>query len=686
MMIFSSFSSDRCRRFLYACADFLTDQKDRLPLWLPVFFATGVGVCFRLPSEPSPWLTAAFFLCSAFLVRDTPKNTLKRWGALFLCAFCFGFATAQVRTFAVSRPKIKIRSGVVHITASVEETRETPAKDAKLILKSARIDGFADWKTPEKLLLTLPSAFKVPSKGDVVSVSARLTTPRAPETLDGFDYARSLYFQKIGATGKIVEAPKILRPSPRRFLRERINEKIDAVLSADTGGVAKALVTGGSSVVPERIARAYRDAGIAHVLSVSGLHMSLLAGLAFAFVRTGLAFFPRVALYHDTKKIAAVCALTLCLFYLFVSGASVPAQRAFVMIAIALTAVLLNRRAISVTSIGWAAFFLLLFRPEALLSIGFQLSFAAVAAIVCAAEAAVNRYTRLSAKKEGVGFYLLSCFTGVCLTTLIASVATAPFTMFHFSRLPVHALIGNLLCSAAVGFWVMPCLTAAALTMPFGWESPLLVLAGYGIGFINRAAMFTANLPHAVADFPPMPFWGLIVATFGGLWLCLWRGKVRLWGVLPFCSALASPFLTPSPAAVITETAALVRNNQGIFVPAEDCPYGYCRITANGRAIGFARGKIGAFDACAADGLDVLFLGVRFDELCKAARVVTRRSIEKAGAFYVYSNGGGLKIKPAGRGFRPWSTAYPTVSISTELSAPFKPRGNGVSARIERAD
>ena len=240
--------------------------------------------------------------------------------------------------------------------------------------------------------------------------------------------------------------------------------------------------------------------------------MSLLAGLAFAFVRTGLAFFPRVALYHDTKKIAAVCALTLCLFYLFVSGASVPAQRAFVMIAIALTAVLLNRRAISVTSIGWAAFFLLLFRPEALLSIGFQLSFAAVAAIVCAAEAAVNRYTRLSAKKEGVGFYLLSCFTGVCLTTLIASVATAPFTMFHFSRLPVHALIGNLLCSAAVGFWVMPCLTAAALTMPFGWESPLLVLAGYGIGFINRAAMFTANLPHAVADFPPMPFWGLIAA------------------------------------------------------------------------------------------------------------------------------------------------------------------------------
>lgn len=684
MIIFSSFLSDRRRRFLYACGDFLTDQRDRLALWTVVFFATGAGVYFRLPSEPSPWLTAAFSLCSVFLVFDAPKNTLKRWFALFSCLFCLGFAAAQIRTFSVSRPKIKIRSGVVSITATVDETREVPAKDARLVLKDVRIGGYADWKTPEKLLLTLPAAYKVPSKGDVISARARLAAPRPPETLDGFDYARSLYFQKIGAVGKIVEKPEILRRSSRFYPRRVINKRIDAVLPADTGGVAKALVTGGSSNVPERVAQAYRDAGIAHVLSVSGLHMSLLAGLAFAVARTGLAFFPRVALYYDTKKIAAVCALILCLSYLFVSGASVPARRAFVMIAFALTAVLLNRRALSVASVAWAAFLLLLFRPEALLSVGFQLSFSAVAALICAAEAGVDRYVRLSAKKESVGFYLLSCFAGVCLTTIIASAATAPFTLFHFSRLPVHALIGNLLSSAVTGFWVMPALTAATLLMPFGLEKPLLVFAGHGIDLINRAALFTANLPHAVAVFPPMPFWGLSAAAFGGLWLCLWRGRVRLWGVLPFCLALASPFLAQKPDAVVTKTAVLVRNGRGDLSPVENCPYGFCRVAANGSDIGFARNKTGAFDACAAEGLSAVFIGVRFDEPCKTARVFSSRSIEKAGAFYVYSGKDGPEIKPAGEGFRPWSTAYPAVSPSAELSAPFKSRGDGISAKIER--
>ena len=202
-----------------------------------------------------------------------------------------------------------------------------------------------------------------------------------------------------------------------------------------------------------------------------------MAGLVFALTRTALALIPATALYWNTKKIAAVISLITCFAYLHISGASYPAQRAFIMLAFALTAILFNRRALSIVSLSWSAFFILLFFPESLFSAGFQLSFAAVIALICSYEAGIAKYTRLLAKREGLFFYFISCLTAIALTTIIASFATAPFTIFHFKRLPVYSLIGNLLCSSITGIWIMPSLTAGTIMMPFGWEGPFLISA-----------------------------------------------------------------------------------------------------------------------------------------------------------------------------------------------------------------
>lgn len=183
-----------------------------------------------------------------------------------------------------------------------------------------------------------------------------------------------------------------------------------------------------------------------------------------------LALIPAAALYWNTKKIAAVISLIVCFAYLHLSGSSYPAQRAFIMLAFALTAILFNRRALSVVSLAWAAFFILLFFPESVCSAGFQLSFAAVTALICAYEAGVGKYTRLLEKKESLLFYFLSCLAAIALTTIIASLATAPFTVFHFKRLPVYSLIGNLLSSSVTGLWVMPALTAGTIMIRSAWK------------------------------------------------------------------------------------------------------------------------------------------------------------------------------------------------------------------------
>ena len=185
-------------------------------------------------------------------------------------------------------------------------------------------------------------------------------------------------------------------------MRDKINRRIDAVLPESTRNIGKALITGNSKGVPFETYQNYRNAGIAHILSVSGLHMSLLAGIVFFIIRTVLSLIPYVSLRWNTKKTASFCALMICFFYLQISGMSYAAQRAFIMVALMLSAVLLNRRPLSVVSVAWAAFFVLLFSPESLVSPGFQLSFSAVTALICVYETGIKKYVSLSEKKSNL--------------------------------------------------------------------------------------------------------------------------------------------------------------------------------------------------------------------------------------------------------------------------------------------
>lgn len=658
-------------RFLIT--DFFAAQADRLIFWLPVAFGAGIGVYFGLESEPFYLYTCFALLFAAFFQWDCRKSPEARTFALFILLFVSGFFAAQTRTIAISRENIKARMKTTLISGTVEQAVRLPDLKARLVLKDLTFDGKADWRTPEKIRLNLPADSAVPDVGDKIEVKALPNPPAVKTDKSGYDAARTLYFEKIGGTGTARSPVKVVEKASETTLRRKIAKRIEAVLPPRTANIAKALVTGESKEIDPALADAYRNAGIAHILAVSGLHMTLIAGFVFFLIRSLLALSVTLSLRFSTKKIAAFCALAATFCYLKLAGTPISGIRAFIMLSFALGAVFFDRRALSVANVCWAAFLILLFMPEALLSVSFQLSFAAVVALICAYEAGIDTAVRRLEQSESIALYLLAFALGILLTSLIAGVATAPFAAYHFKRIANYTLLGNLLTTTVAAAWVMPCLFAAVMLMPFGADAPLWKLAGIGIETISRAAEFTANLPHSVTFVPAMPFYGLMCAVFGGLWVCLWRGKARLLGFIPFCFAFATPYLTAKPDMMMTRTIAAFRQPDGVLsftkgdkftrsgwlssagttdFTATNCAL--CLYEKDGVLLAYARTKTAAKQACGT--IDFLFVKSGCEQAVQ---------LPETGALFVYVENGKIRTEHVGGEHRPWSPSYPTIRFKS---------------------
>ena len=406
-------------------------ERDRWVLWLPVAFGLGVAGYFSLPGEPQPWSIAvsAAMLAAAFVFRRQPYGP----ALIGLAALAAGFSLAQIRTLAVAAPVLERRMGPVKVTGAIEAASLDKRGARRVTIYEPRISGLEPEMTPRRIRISVRTADPALEPGRILSVRAILQPPLPPVVPGGFDFARRAWFQQLGAVGFAVSRPAI---SPARDppglharinrLRQRIVQRIAAALPGEEGTVAAALTTGERGAIPERVLVAMRDAGLAHLLAISGLHFSLVAALLFGGLRAVLAAVSSVALRYPIKKWAAAGALAGAFVYLLISGASIPTQRAFLMLSVVLLAVMLDRAAISMRLVAVAAAAVLLIAPESLLGASFQMSFAAVVALVAFYEAVSERLAGLRADAglaRRVALYAL----GVGLTTVIAGLATAPY-------------------------------------------------------------------------------------------------------------------------------------------------------------------------------------------------------------------------------------------------------------------
>ena len=540
--------------------DQLAAERGRWMLWLPVALGLGIAVYFELPSEPPMWigpLLATGALGAAML---SPPGGLMRalWFGAAIAAAGLGLTTW--RTANLAAPTLTRPLFSLNVEGRIADIQRLP-EGVRVVLEAVRLKGQgapSPEATPVRLRVSLtrgmPEGMRV---GDRILVLANLSPPAGPATPGAFDFQRVAWYQQIGAVGYALAPPAIIeRGKPDGLvrsidaLRADITERIMKALPGPAGGVVAALLAGEQTAVDKDIAQAMRDSGLAHILSISGLHIVFVVGLVMGLVRYGIALVPPLALRVDAKKIAAVFALAAALFYTALAGVPVPAQRASAMAGFALLAILLDRTALSLRLIAWSAVIVLVIAPESLTGASFQMSFAAVVALIAAWEAARGWRTKLHERAEHTQrrwlWRLAAAFGSSLATTLIASVATGAFAAYHFNRLSLLGVVANLVGVPLTGFWIMPFGLAAMLLMPFGLESIALVPMGWGVEGLNAIAKYVASWPQAAVLVPSLPGLSLWLLTLGGLWFCLWRRRWRYAGLPVVALAMMlSPPKTP---------------------------------------------------------------------------------------------------------------------------------------------
>jgi len=554
----------------------LVNERERWALWLPVAFGTGIGIYFELPFEPEPttiWMAlgiAGGFIAAAI----TFDRMLLRACCVGLATLLIGLGVAKWRCESVAAPVIMHRLGPVDVDGRVESV-QLHGKGVRVVLAPTFIAELATRDLPRTVRISIHKGGELIVPGEIVRLDAVLMPPPPPASPGDYDFGRAAFFERIGGVGYAFGRPALIAPVPPpglggraalalEALRYRMSARIHAVLPGSTGAIASALITGDRGGISEEDEEALRDAGLAHVLAIAGLHMALVGLGLFWTVRALLALWPRVALTQPIKKWAACAALGGAAFYLIISGAGTPALRAFTMLAMMLLAILFDRPALSMRSLGFAAAILLFAAPESLIEPGFQMSFAAVASLIAVAEweqrRAATRPPAPALPFANTRHYL----RGIAVTSFVGSIATMPYAAFHFDRATHYAVLGNLLAMPIMGFVTMPMAALSVMLMPLHLDVIPLHVMGWGITAMLTVGRFVSHLPGAVTAVAAWPVAALVLISFGGLWIVIWRNPWRWLGLAPTFAGIALILLMRPPDLFIA------RDGQTIAIRGAD--------------------------------------------------------------------------------------------------------------------
>ncbi len=541
----------------------LATEAGRLAPWLAVAMGAGV-LAFLLPrADPPAWLPWA-----ALAPLPVALVLARRW---LLAGFAAGLAAAAGLGFALAAwhvarapPMPDFPRTALVVTGTVAELDPLP-NGARITLRGARwTEAMAPLDRDVRVRLQPRDAAR-PLPGEVVRVRALLRAPSAPAHPGGWDFQRAAFFDGLGGSGFALGPVEVLAAGdapPLAPLRAAMEARVMAALPGDAGAIGAALLTGGQSGISPAGMGAMRDSGLAHLLSVSGLHIAIVMGLGFFLLRAGLALVPALALRWGTRPWAMLGALALGGFYTLLTGAQVPMLRSFAMACVVAVAVLAGRRALSPRVLAVAAAVVLAVNPAAMLGPSFQMSFAAVLALIAAAEAMRGRVPR-------TGWRRVAWWVGASvLTSVVAGLATMPFGLHHFGRLQWYGVAANAVAVPLTTFLVMPAGMLAAALMPLGLEGWPLAVMGWGVEAVLAVAREVASWPGAAMAAAPIPGWGLALAGFGLCWLCLWRRRWRWAGVPLVAAGLASALLVRPPDAVAAADGRLflLRDGEAVFL------------------------------------------------------------------------------------------------------------------------
>lgn len=546
-------------------------------LWLPIAFGLGILAYFAATEEPSLWAGPA--LAALALPATLATRGGLRVFSITVLFVALGFTSGSLRTASVASPMLD-RDFFGEVKGFVETIDTYPSRQ-RLVLRPTAMEGLAPAALPFRLRVGMAGRAG-PQPGDFVSLRARLMPPSEAALPGGYDFRRDSFFRSTGGVGyaigphKTEEAPAAASFGLRLNAaidgwRNALTDRIARTIGGDSGALSAALITGKRGLISEPANEDLRLAGLYHIVSISGLHMVLAAGVLFWSIRALLAAIPAIALSHPIKKYAAAAAMVGATFYCVFSGSEVATERSLIMTLVMLGAILVDRPALAMRNLAISALIVMAREPESVLGPSFQMSYAAVAGLIAANQVWRDWRTRHPGVQHGplARFFrkLALAFLGIAATTLVATLATAPFSAFHFHRLNPYGVIGNSLGIPLVSLIVMPAAVIGTLLVPFGLDSLVWRIMGEGVNGVFMVAQWVAAIENASITAPNMqgPAFALLVVAlivFVALrtalrWLAL--APLTLWIVL--LQSPVPPDLVIDPAARM----ALVRGEDGRY-------------------------------------------------------------------------------------------------------------------------
>ncbi|NSX55688.1 ComEC/Rec2 family competence protein [Sulfitobacter sp. 1151] len=542
----------------------LAAQRGHLFPWVPVFMGIGIAWYFMLPAEPTRFhigLSGAFVI--APLVLRLVRLVRISFVMIPFALIAFGLLLGALRANMVAEPVLGWRYyGAVEgrIIAIDRSQSDVP----RLTLDQVILDNVSPERTPTRVRVSLHGEQKylTPKPGMTVILTAHLSPPQGAVEPGGFDFQRMAWFRRLGAVGYTRTPALVLEPARDRSfslmiarLRQSISQGVQARMPGDAGAFAAAILTGDRSGIGQDALEDLRASNLAHLLAISGLHMGLLTAFVFGAVRFGIALIPAIALRVQAKKVAAVVALAAAAFYLMLSGGSVATERAFIMVAVMLIAILCNRRALTLRAVALAAVIVLVLRPEALMGPGFQMSFAATTALVAV-------FGAIRGRDRALPKFLRPIF-GLIMSSAVAGAATAPFAAAHFNQIAHYGLLANVLTVPLMGAVIIPCAVIGGLLWPLGLDWIAFYIMGLGIEWIIFVADWIAGLDGSLSHVPAPGLVVLPLVTLGGLFVILWRDRTRWVGVVPILGTMVLWAQVERPVVLISESGGLV----GVMTP-----------------------------------------------------------------------------------------------------------------------
>lgn len=553
----------------------LAQEYHRLSLWYFVSFIFGIIYFLAYRSGFTTSEASFVFLLLSLLAYYWRLNLIVNFLAICLICFFLGIITAEVRLETASSHPIN-RAITSKIIGRVEDITPT-TRGSQIILDKVQVD-YNNLSLNKVRINVNNHDIDHVNNNDLISLRAKLF-PLPKSVLTGtYDFGFYMSLSGIEATGYSLSTPEVIAESNYKYwqtlvqnIRHHIYLRLIEHLGTEQGNVVAAILIGYTKGIPDKTNNNMRNSGIAHILSVSGLHLSLVAAVFFVSARILLNLSNFLAFRCNIKTIAGIISIIGSFLYLLLSGSKIAATRAFIMTSIFIVAMLIGRLPYPLRSVMIAAGGILVFIPEYSLHPSFQLSFSAVLCLISGYEL-LQQNSHLLGRSKGLAATLKLFFLNNIYSSFLSSIMTAPFVIYHFYKLPVYGVIMNLIAVPMMSFIIMPLGVLAIILTGFNMEGLVLKILGFFIHILIISSDYMVSLPAAIWYTGYISGSSLCIFAFGFFWICLWQTKLRYYGLAIMLISVIIMLYTPKPDFIYDHRfkAVGIRDNNGRIIVYAD--------------------------------------------------------------------------------------------------------------------